>query len=228
MPSVIIVLPSSSALSSSTIATLYLEGVAGFVSDPYTSEDLSELVTKIMEQRTKKISIEENVKTRKASNFLLADAMSLIDEVARLRYEGKEGGYALRDLKALSSNFANYYAQDPEKYMDAMVELFQKAKAPAWAKGTARKQAKVKISKHPGVVVWELMAERGIAEDRLPALLRVDAPTAAALVRGQVPVDKPMAESLSRIFGMSPREWLKMQVEFDADKIASGREKKEG
>ena len=219
-PAIIVALPSSSAQSSGMIASWYLEGVAGFISEPYTAQDLAELLVKILEQRSKNAPIEDSVKSRKASSFLLTDAMNLVDEVARLSAEGKEGGYALRDLKNLSKNFAEHYAQDPKGFEDAIVATFQKATPPAWAKGVARKKVKSKSAKHPGVLIWEMMSQRGLTEDRLVELLRIDAATVTALTRGQIAVDDNIAQSLSRIFGMSPREWLRMQADFDAQHAA--------
>jgi plasmid maintenance system antidote protein VapI len=215
-PAIILTLPSSSAQSSGVIASWYLEGVTGFISEPYTAQDLADLLIKILEQRNKKVQIEDSVKSRKASNFLLTDAMNLVDEVARLSAEGKEGGYALRDLKGLSKNFAEHFAQDPKGYEDAIIEPFQKATPPAWAKGIARKKVKAKSTKHPGLVIWEMMSQRGVTEERLVELLRIDAATVTALIRGRLAVDNSIAKGLSRIFGMSPREWLRMQADFDA------------
>lgn len=223
LPSIIIALTSATSHPSGTIAAWYLEGVAGFISEPYTAEDLSELLTKVIEQRTKSFPIEGSIKARKASNFLLTDAINLVDEVARLSYEGKEGGYALKDLKMLSKSFADYFNQDPKGFEEALVESFIKAKAPAWVKAANSKKSKSKVAKHPGIVVWEILGQRGIGEDRLASLLKVEAEIAAALTRGNIAVDEALAQNLSRIFGMTPREWLKMQAEYDASKAAQAK-----
>lgn len=215
-PSILVCMPSISSKSSASVAAWYLEGVAGFISDPYTAQDLTELLSKVVEQRGKSDPIDAESKARKASKFLLTDAMSLVDEVARLAFEGKEGGYALKDLKALSKNFSGFYQQDPSGYESAIVETFEKAKVPAWTKTTTRKKAKSKIAVHPGIVVGQLMAQHGLSEDRLVGLLKLEPESIAALIRGQLEVDKDLAANLARVFGMTSREWLKMQTDFSA------------
>jgi addiction module HigA family antidote len=213
-PSVVICLPGLSFNSSGLVAGWYLEGAAGFVSEPFATADISELLETIIEDKKKSAKSSSESKSRKAAKFLLADAVFLVDELAKLRSQGKEGGYTIKSLRSLSTAFANFYEQDKLGFETAIIDVFEKAKAPVINPQLAQKKTVMKQVKHPGTIIWDMMKQRNLEEDRMAALLKMELKDLNDLLWGKSDVTEPIAQNLSRALGMSPREWMKMQTDF--------------
>ncbi len=229
VPAVVICLPGVSFDSSGLVAGWYLEGAAGFISEPFTADDISELLNTIREDRKKAVDqTAVGIKARKAAKFLLNDAVSLVDELAKLRSNGKEGGYTLKSLKSLHTAFANFYEQDPAEFAIAIADVFEKVKPPAVSnQQLSQKKTTLKVIKHPGTLIWEIMNKRSLAEDRMAELLKLEVKDLNDLLWGKANITEQVAQNLSRALGMSPREWMKLQSEFDLYQQKAGAAKEQ-
>jgi antitoxin HigA-1 len=77
---------------------------------------------------------------------------------------------------------------------------------------------------HPGELLREEIAERGLSIHALARALRVPATRIHAIVNGQRGITADTSARLGRYFGASPDFWLKMQMSYeirclDAQKI---------
>ena len=149
-PPFIATLKSRNDNSSSSIASLYLEGVAGFISEPYSSDDILNLLKAITQ---KKETSEQSNKVKKASNLLLNEAMLRIDNVAEQQSrKGEADVLTVRGLKNISKSLETLYQQDSEEYTSALLQAFEKAKPPKEKQVAKKQKAVIKEVPHPGLI----------------------------------------------------------------------------
>ncbi|NDC36438.1 MAG: hypothetical protein EBZ48_00100 [Proteobacteria bacterium] len=214
LPPVVIFINDKQLEDSTEVAALYLEGIDGFIREPYSSDELLALINTLGNQSQRTISAEAKVK--KAAEFLLFDAMAHIDELARQQMQGLEpGGYPLKNLRAVSKVLSKLSGKNLPLYFELVTAVFQKGK-PASEAELARKTRRVqKKAVHPGAVIKEMMKARNLSTDRLLASLRVDPADFDALLNEKREIDQNLARELSRTLGMSSVEWLRLQREYD-------------
>lgn len=68
---------------------------------------------------------------------------------------------------------------------------------------------------HPGLMLFEEIAERGLSPARLARLLGVTTARISGVERCRSPVTAELALLLGKAFGQSPRFWLAQQAERD-------------
>jgi addiction module HigA family antidote len=68
---------------------------------------------------------------------------------------------------------------------------------------------------HPGLMLFEEIAERGLSPARLARLLGVTTARISSVERCRSPVTAELALLLGKAFGQSPRFWLAQQAERD-------------
>lgn len=199
------------------IASLYIKGIDGFICEPYSVAEITDLVLAVFVKRQKKApNIPGASRELKAIEFLLHDAMKHLDDLIRMMYNGEEPrGYPLRDLRNIAQTLRPFVEQNVALYAEIAMRAFEKSK-PASALDLQKKMRKPrKVVLHPGMVVRQLMDSRGLTIDRLLTISRIDPDIFNALIKGQHSLDASIALELSRTLGMSKNEWLKLQIEYD-------------
>jgi plasmid maintenance system antidote protein VapI/DNA-binding NarL/FixJ family response regulator len=215
--------------TTSDITNLYLEGLSGFISEPYSSNDILKLLTTIMDS---KIKIEQKEKLKKASNLLLTEAARKIDSAAehQAKNEEDQARLSMKSLKTISKSLETMYGQDSEQYSKALVDTFENIAPPAVSidKSARNKKSVSKEIIHPGKVIVELMGQRGLTFDSLKHLIKFDATEFQNILDGKASLDETSSREISRIFGKTSREWLKMQKDYDTheEEIKKQKEKK--
>ena len=68
---------------------------------------------------------------------------------------------------------------------------------------------------HPGLMLFEEIAERGLSPARLARLVGVTTARISSVERCRAPVTAELALLLGKAFGQSPRFWLAQQAEHD-------------
>jgi len=68
---------------------------------------------------------------------------------------------------------------------------------------------------HPGIMLFEEIAERALTSVVLARLLGVTPASISRVERGRSPVTAELALLLGKVFGQSPRFWLAQQAEYD-------------
>ncbi len=213
-PTFIITIERQSQDTSSAVTALYLEGASGFIAEPYSPEELTTLLGAVQSHKEKVDSV---VKQRRATRFLLLEAVKRVDQLAKVvATGGTNGGFALKELKNISESIRVLYAQSPEVYAEIAADVFGSITPPA-GDGLApkKRRLKKKILQHPGKIVVEIMNERQLTLERLSPSIKVDIQEFELFLNGERPVDDDFSRELSRLFGRTAREWLKMQKEFD-------------
>jgi addiction module HigA family antidote len=214
LPPIVIFINGKNLEDSTEVASLYLEGVDGFIREPYSSDELLALVNTLNNQTQRAVSQEAKVK--RAAEFLLFDAMAHVDELARQQMQGQEpGGYPLKNLRAVSEVLKRLSEKNLSLYFDLMASAFQKAK-PASESEIARKARRVqKKIVHPGALIKEMMRSRNLSKERLLASLRIEPADFDALLNEQRGIDQDIAKELARTLGMTSVEWLRLQREYE-------------
>lgn len=75
---------------------------------------------------------------------------------------------------------------------------------------------------HPGLMLFEEIAERGLSPSSLARLLGVTTARISSVERCRSPVTPELALLLGKAFGQSPRFWLAQQAEHDLWVAAEG------
>jgi len=215
-PTVILTMDAKGGDDAASIAALYLKGAAGFISEPYSTTELSQLLTTLLVNPP---SVDDKSRALKATGFMLSDAMAHLDLWAAQRMRGNEsGGYAHRDLKALSKDLSRAYDADTDGYSKIICDVFEKARPPAESLMRTKIKRPVVRLVHPGTIIQEVMKQRLLTAQRVATMLKMEEPDFEALLNGKRDVDADLSKELARVLGRSSREWLKLQTDYDASK----------
>ena len=198
-----------------TVASLFLKGSNGFICEPYSAEEIVQLIEDA--KKSKEIAGQDQAKLAGSAGLLVRSAMQQIDQLAYDRAVGKEGkGFAGRELERIAESLKEIAPKIGEQYTEILVEAFQEAKVPRDIPAYLRSRNKKKIPLHPGLVLAKLLAERRIAQDRLAALTNLSPEQAARLLGGEGRLDETLAEAIARAVGETKSFWLSRQREYDA------------
>jgi plasmid maintenance system antidote protein VapI len=80
---------------------------------------------------------------------------------------------------------------------------------------TSMKRRVVKFAKHPGLLVAEAIATRGVSAEQLAEKLHLELPQVEQLLQGQYAVDAQLAQELARTIGGTSAEWTARQRAHD-------------
>jgi plasmid maintenance system antidote protein VapI len=224
LPPVVVFIDDRKLEKGESITALYLDGIDGFISEPYTSEDMLQLIHALVSKGGTVLDAE--AKTKRAAEFLVNDAMAKVEGLAVQQMQGEDpGGYALRDLQQLSSKLAKAAEQDPALYGEMLARVFERAKPASEAMLRQKASRAKKRAIHPASVIRDMMRSRKISMERLIQSMRSDPAEIEKLMKEERSVDEALAKDLSRALGMTWIEWIKIQKEYDA--LSKKRERKE-
>lgn len=201
--------------TSTFVADLYAGGIDGFVCEPFSPEKLLELLNVARDESEKKI--EKPQLDVRATDFLMNDAMRLIDRLAALRDKGEtQGGYTLRELREVSGALREMVPSlEQQTFEDLLIEKFSKAT-------TEKKQAtpltsahRSLVREHPGSVVKRLMQERSLQFDRALEALKIEEQTFQDILDCRADLTEELARHFSRVFGQGQRYWMKLQEDYN-------------
>jgi len=113
---------------SSYVADLYLHGVQGFICQPFSADEFSHLLQSSA-QSTGKEEVDEE-KTQRTLEFLIANAMRIVDLMAQQLISGKKrSGYLLKELQEVTQSLVKMNESIGQQvYEDLLIDCFQKAK----------------------------------------------------------------------------------------------------
>ena len=212
-PAFIVTIEKQTSQTSTKVTSLFLEGVAGFIAEPYSSSELTSLLEIVKVQKEK---VDAVLKQKKATQFLMQEAIKRIDEIAKLLVTPKSNtGFAMRELKNISQTLETLFAQDAESYAEIAIDIFEKVPAPVGIGGARRGRTKKKVVQHPGKMVMEIMNQRELTLERLKESIKVDLNDFQKFLDCSYNIDDNFSRELARLFGRTPIEWLKLQKEYD-------------
>lgn len=215
LPPIVIFIDDKKLEKSEAITSLYLEGIDGFISEPYSANELLTLIPSLVSKGGKVLPRE--VKVKRAAEFLVNDAKSKIDELAAQQMQGEEsGGYALRGLRQLSKKLEQVVEQDPAQYAEIVAKVFEGASPASEALLRKKTSHSQKRLIHPAAVIRDMMRSRKITMERLVASMRSDPADIESLMKEERSIDEKLAKDLSRALGMTWVEWIRIQKDYDA------------
>lgn len=198
------------------VVELYMAGVTGFITEPYTADDIIELLTTVKENRQALELTNASQKVRKASSFVIAETKGLLNDLARIKVNGETGtGSTLKDVKKLSTVIKELHAQDPTEYLRALLVAFDKSAPPKESARIKKVKKAVKQCKHPGSVIKDIIIRKGLNLDHLMENLKTDVDLFVAFLDEKAALDESLSRELSRLFGRSPVEWMALQKEYN-------------
>lgn len=199
------------------VVELYMSGVTGFITEPYTADDIIELLSSIKENRQALELTNPGQKVRKASSFVIAETKGLLNDFARIKVNGESGGggSTVKDIKKLSTVIRELYSQDPAEYLRALLVAFDKSAPPKESARVKKVKKTVKQCKHPGSVIKDIIIRKGLSLEHLIENLKSDVDLFVAFLDEKANLDETLSRELSRLFGRSPVEWMVLQKEYD-------------
>ncbi len=212
-PEFIVTIEQQSSDTSTKVTSLFLDGVAGFIAEPYSSAELTTLLELVKLQRQKTDTL---LKNRKAMRFLLQEASKRIDEMAKVLAQPKGNtGFAMRELKNISQTLVALFENDAQSFEEIIIDVFEKVPAPIIHSSQKRGRTKKKVVHHPGKLVTDIMNQRQLTIERLTASLKVELSEFQDFLDCKRSIDDDFSRELARLFGRTPIEWLKLQKEYD-------------
>lgn len=217
-PKVVVALDGRGNLASSGVVAMYLDGIDGFVSEPYSIRDIQLLFNSLLGHHDAHATID---RTHRSAVFVFHDSMQYIDQIAaRLSSAEQAPVHARRELMQIHETLRKLHEKNPTEFESALLEAFHDLPVPKSSDGQAhRKLSKPRLA-HPGRVVKELTVERGLSAADLARLMRVPPEDVQALLDEKAPITDSLSNALARGLGRSPRDWLTLQREYDKQQNA--------
>jgi plasmid maintenance system antidote protein VapI len=221
IPFIIVTIDKQNSKTLTQVTNLYLDGVSGFIAEPYSSTELTALLTTL---KTRQTTINEDQKQRKATRFLIEEVIRPVDNKAKQLFNDKPvSGSLMKELKYISQSLSEIYTKVPELFVDTLSDIFEKMPAPDWAnlqRPTKEKKKKNKVIQHPGTVILDIMQERNLSLERLTPSIKIDLQEFQLFLECKRDIDDDMSRELSRLFGRTPIEWKKIQKDYEEYKAA--------
>lgn len=213
-PPIIVTLDSHTTETTVSVAGLYMAGAAGFICEPYSTDQVGRLLEAIRGSAAKAA---DGLRLRRTAGLVVRDAADRLDALVKQQLEGLQpGGYALRELRLLSRTLQKFYQQDPDEYARAALSVFEKSQPLPPEKSKRRQKGAGAAVKHPGAVIKDIMRMRSLSLERLLEIVKIERPDLEQLLDEKVPIDERTAREIARALGKTSREWLKLQKEYDA------------
>ncbi|MBX7137335.1 MAG: hypothetical protein K1X83_05065 [Oligoflexia bacterium] len=200
---------------SESVAAMYLGGIDGFISEPFSTVSMMQLMDTLAKQVMS--ADERKARMRSAAGFLIQSAIKHLDQAAVIVGNGAEtGGYPMRTLRSISKTLQSLEHELPDTLINMLIDQFAAAPPPKDRGNGKKRQQKEKVL-HPGVELRLIMKQRGIQLEKLLEKVHLAAEELSNILDGKAPVTAPIAEALARSIGRPPSYWLSAQKRFDQE-----------
>lgn len=190
------------------VAELYANGAHGFLVEPYSPEDLEEIVL-FVKEAAEKGEQDSPEKQRTAGEFAFQGALSLLDTAALNMNTHGGGGKALVHLRRTNETLRKLLKDlEPEQFEEIILrrtERFVEKADYSRFEGRGKGQKK---AVHRGGLLHEVMEERGLPAGRLAPLLKIEEDELNRILAEEAPISEELAQELSRVIGKSKEFWL--------------------
>jgi len=202
------------------IADIYLEGVQGFICEPYSAEELARLLAVVIEAPVGEEPDTE--KQCKTADFLVSSAIRYIDKMCKQLINGQErSGVTMKALKSVSQSLQRITADITEEYESILLSRLLKSKPSGRIPRDKLLASKEKVV-HPGILAHQLFVKRELSTEKIVPLIKLTEEELQQLFTGELEVNEPLAEGLSRVFGQNAKYWLDMQKSFESFSSTAG------
>ncbi len=223
---IIVAIDGRGNLESSAVVELYLAEVDGFISEPFSIQDIQMLLSTLF---AKEVHAAPTDRTHHSTVYVLNDARPHIDLIASQLAIGEEAPLgAKRELERVSKTLEKLKKQNIREYNRAILDAFINVPPPKMRDVTQGSSVKRKAPKllHPAHAIKEQMQSRNIPAAELARLMRVSEEDLNGILTEQSGITKEIADALARGLGGSPREWFSLQQKYDAQERELARKKK--
>jgi len=194
-----------------------MNGIEGFLSEPFTTGGVEDTLRVVLENRDKRI--EAHKKAKKAIQLIIKDSCAVADETAleRLQNDKKGGGVALKRMREIESQVRQMKGLFTESEIFSIVESAIEGQASKLnLQDFMATKPKVKFAPHPSKVVTKIIESRSISREKLLETLAVHEEEISALLEKQGGITPELAKSLARVLGSSEDYWLGLQKSYEA------------
>ena len=193
-----------------------LDGFEGFIREPFSADEVNEIIDVVLEKRQK--MPEKTGGSLKILQFLVKDALSLIDHAALERFQqnNKGGGFAFRKMRFLKDKLFSFEISANEEQLLRMLETEVEIQSEYLdLTKFERKKKKVRYAEHPGKVITRIIESRNLTEQRLCEMLSSDSEHVLKVLQEEEGLTPELAIQLSRVLGKPEEYWISLQSAYE-------------
>lgn len=196
-----------------TIKQWIEKGIGGFLFEPVSSEQLTELIGRVLQNVVEHRAIDPGSVSIKTD---IIEAVDIVDTLYRAELTGKLSSSDKKRMTVIKPNLSSHFNARQEEYVDALVELFAGAK-PVQVRNSRviRKAPAVQEASHPGYELTKLLIKRHIDPQRAAGLIGITEAELKELCGGRTAVTEEIADRIARGFGGTKQTWLDKQKKYD-------------
>lgn len=211
-------------VKSAEVAKFYLDGAQGFISEPYSAQEIQELISLACAQKEKeRQDLEKRVG---AVDILSSEAMQILDSVAMALAQGKSTRIEKKELARATTLLRETAQQLPEwELAKILLKRFLDASIPKGYVPRKITRHKTEEILHPGAIIKRIMTDRKLSEERIRSNLKMDQAVFDAILAESGAIDETIAREIARIFGQGYNFWLDAQKKFDVKKAEQEADK---
>ncbi|MGA1192464.1 MAG: helix-turn-helix transcriptional regulator [Bdellovibrionota bacterium] len=205
-----------SHLERTYVSQKLLEGFEGFIREPFSADEVNEIINVVLEKRQN--STEKECGSLKILQFLVKDALSLLDHAAfeRFQQNNKGGGFAFRKMRFLKDKLFSFEISANEEQLLRMLETEVEIQSEYLdLTKFERKKKKVRYAEHPGKVITRIIESRNLTEERLCQMLSSDTEHVLKVLQEEEGLTPELATQLSRVLGKPTDYWISLQSAYE-------------
>ncbi|MCB0352098.1 MAG: hypothetical protein KDD64_01200 [Bdellovibrionales bacterium] len=203
-------------LLSEYISEHMLNGIEGFLSEPFATTDVDDVIQVAFLNRQKQVEAED--RNLSALKFMMHEGLTLIDNAAieRVKRAGRGGGFSRRRMNRLKLRLRSL----GEKVgVELLLPLIEESVAQQIKNLDItlfhRTVQRAAYADHPGKVLTEIIEARALSPERLCELVSGDAKELLALLDEKGELTPKLSRELARVIGNTPNYWLSLQTSYD-------------
>ena len=193
-----------------------LDGFEGFIREPFSADEVNAIIDVVLEKRQKAPAKGSGL--LKILQFLVKDALSLIDHAALERFQqnNKGGGFALRKMRFLKEKLFSFEISANEEQLLRMLETEVEIQSEYLdLTKFERKKKRVRYAEHPGKVITRIIESRNLTEERLCEMLSSDNEHVLKVLQEEAGLTPELATQLSRVLGKPEKYWISLQSAYE-------------
>jgi plasmid maintenance system antidote protein VapI len=202
----------------SYIAPLYLAGVNGFISEPYSANQVVHLIEQLA-GKPAGLLIEEN-KRPALLNYTLGQALAIVDFLASrlITKPGRPDAHAMKQFRRMADILDQFKKDMPEQFEELLIKKTINLEPPKHQHADKRviRKKDQEIPKHPGMLICEQMQTRGLTSERVLESLKWAPADLDAVLQQRVSLTEAQSRDVARVLGQTAKYWFGLQQAYDA------------
>jgi len=198
------------------ISQQLFDGFEGFIREPFSAEEVNNIIDIVLENR--ETNLQKDISSVRILQFLVKDALTLVDGAAleRLQEKAKGQGFNQNKMRLLKEklDIFNLEATNEQvlRILDLEIEIQSEHLDVSLFE---RREEKVRFAEHPGKVITRIIESRNLTQERLCEMLSSDEEQIKRVLGQQEGLTPELATQLSRVLGKHEKYWMGLQNSYE-------------